>query len=42
MVVTLVLSQASRAQADWPTKSIHIVVPVAPGGNIDMLTRTFA
>ena len=42
MAVALALPQASRAQADWPTKAIHIVVPVAPGGSIDMLTRTLA
>ena len=42
MAVALALPQASLAQADWPTKAIHIVVPVAPGGSIDMLTRTLA
>ena len=42
MAVALALPQASLAQADWPTKAIHLVVPVAPGGSIDMLTRTLA
>ncbi len=42
MAVALALPQVGRAQADWPAKAIHIVVPVAPGGSIDMLTRTLA
>ena len=42
MAVALALPQASRAQTDWPAKAIHIVVPVAPGGSIDMLTRTLS
>jgi len=42
MAVALALPQVGRAQADWPAKALHIVVPVAPGGSIDMLTRTLS
>jgi len=42
MAVAFALPQVGRAQADWPAKAIHIVVPVAPGGSIDMLTRTLS
>jgi tripartite-type tricarboxylate transporter receptor subunit TctC len=31
-----------RAQAAWPERSIRIVIPVAPGGSLDILGRTFA
>jgi tripartite-type tricarboxylate transporter receptor subunit TctC len=42
MAVAFALPQVGRAQADWPAKAIHLVVPVAPGGSIDMLTRTLS
>ena len=29
----------ARAQGDWPTKTIKIIVPVAAGGIIDLLSR---
>ena len=34
---------ASTASADeWPTKDIHLVVPYAPGGTTDVLSRRVA
>jgi tripartite-type tricarboxylate transporter receptor subunit TctC len=36
------LSSAGRAQADWPSKPIRIVVPFNPGGAIDALVRVIA
>ncbi|MDB5840824.1 MAG: tripartite tricarboxylate transporter substrate binding protein [Herminiimonas sp.] len=30
----------ANAQAEWPTKQIRLIVPVAPGGSADMLART--
>ena len=33
---------AARAQGDWPTKSIRLVVPYAPGGSSDTLGRLIA
>jgi tripartite-type tricarboxylate transporter receptor subunit TctC len=32
----------ARAQGDWPTKTIKIIVPVAAGGIIDLLSRNLA
>jgi tripartite-type tricarboxylate transporter receptor subunit TctC len=32
----------ARAQeAGWPTKPIHFIVPLAPGGAIDLIARAF-
>jgi tripartite-type tricarboxylate transporter receptor subunit TctC len=33
------LPSAARAQADWPSKPIRLVVPYAPGGSSDTLGR---
>jgi tripartite-type tricarboxylate transporter receptor subunit TctC len=30
---------SAHAQADWPTKPIHLVIPYAPGGSADTLGR---
>jgi tripartite-type tricarboxylate transporter receptor subunit TctC len=34
-----VLSAPAMAQADWPNRSIRLVVPFAPGGSSDVLAR---
>lgn len=36
------LAPAARAQGDWPSKTVRIVVPVAAGGIIDLLARNLA
>ena len=38
---TLALSTLTQAQA-WPTKPVKIVVPYAPGGSVDVVTRKIA
>lgn len=32
----------ARAQATWPTRTVKIVAPVAPGGGVDLVARTMA
>lgn len=39
---TLALSLVAQAKTDWPSKPVRIVVPVSPGGSLDMLARTLA
>ena len=40
---TVVLTMATGAQAQaWPTKPVKIVVPYAPGGAVDVVTRKIA
>ena len=36
------LSPRVYASANWPSRPIRIVVPVSPGGSIDLLARTIA
>lgn len=36
------VSLRAHAATDWPSKPIRIVVPVSPGGSIDLLARTIA
>jgi tripartite-type tricarboxylate transporter receptor subunit TctC len=38
----LPLPARAQAQAAWPERPVRIVIPVAPGGSLDLLGRTFA
>ena len=35
-------SLAASAQSDFPSRQVRIITPFAPGGAIDVLTRTIA
>jgi tripartite-type tricarboxylate transporter receptor subunit TctC len=36
-----VLPRQSSAQAQWPSQPVRIITPSAPGGSLDILSRTF-
>ena len=38
----LALPQLGRAQEAWPSKTVKIIAPVAPGGGVDLVARTMA
>jgi tripartite-type tricarboxylate transporter receptor subunit TctC len=42
LLASLALPAAARAQEAWPTRSITLVAPFAPGGPVDNAARPFA
>src|SRR4051812_20611240 len=40
-LVASVLPRQSGAQAQWPSQPVRIITPSAPGGSLDILSRTF-
>src|SRR5712691_10602403 len=41
-LAVVLLTGASAAAADWPTKPVRVVVPLAAGGAADTIGRVFA
>jgi tripartite-type tricarboxylate transporter receptor subunit TctC len=36
---TLIIASRARAQDGWPTRPVHFIVPLAPGGGLDFIAR---
>lgn len=39
LVGTLVFAAARAAEPAWPTRPVHVIVPITPGSNIDIVAR---
>ena len=42
LLVALVLASAAVSAQNYPTRTVRIVVPYAPGGNTDFTARVIA
>ena len=41
-IATLAAASATAQSADWPAKTLRIVVPYPPGGSSDIIARSIS